>query len=738
MHIKRLRKVSLRRLFFESLEPRRLMAANLIGTVYEDADRNGTRNNGENGIAGWTAYLDLNRDNALNAGEPTAVTNIDGDYRFNSIASGTYRVGIVMQTGWVATSPETTEVIVGTTGNVRANFLVFSGGDIVGTVWNDLNQDGIRAIDPISGAFLDLGLAGWTVFVDLNDDRSQDASEPTAITDADGKYQFLDFPPGDYEVFEIVPPDWDISPTFDNKQTAAVTARTQFVADFANFSLSNGGIQGVVFNDLDADGLRDPSTIPGEFLEPGIEGWTVFIDLNNNRALDAAEPFTITDATGGYVFTSLVAGDYEVVEILPIGWDVSPLRDNKQTVTVEGGRVSTAAPFANFTTLNGSISGLIWNDINRNGLRDVNALTGAYLDPPLANWRVFVDANRNRVLDDTEPSTLTDINGRYSFLDLQVGEYDVQEVLPTGWEVALTFNDRVTVIVQSGIDTTAPDFANFNETASSPGSVAGVIWNDNNGNGVRDIGDNGLTGWTVFIDANSDGLLTVGETQFVTGSDGSYLLSNILPGTITVAVVPTVGWRASSPVVNRQTLLLRGSQNLVGVDFGEAQLKDSTIRGIVFADNNKNGQRDVGERGLSGLTAYLDLNDNAQLDLGEPTTTTTEDLFYTPANDESGIYSFTHLAAGTYIVRHIVPALLSATPAAELVHTVTIIGAEDRSGVDVAAVFRPNEIRGVKFDDLNGNRVRDPGEPGMPGVTIFLDLNRNELLDEGEPRTSRV
>ncbi len=712
-----------------------MLAANLIGTIYEDVDRSGDRNNGENGVVGWTAYLDLNRDNTLTVGEPTAITNIDGDYRFNSITDGTYKVGIVIQAGWVSTSPESLEVVVGTSGNVRANFFVFSGGDITGTIWNDFNHNGIRAIHPTSGAFEEPGLEGWTVFLDLNRNNTWDTSEPQTITDSEGKYQFLDLPPADYEVFEVVPAGWDISPGFDNKQTAAVVSRTQFILDFANFSLSNGGIQGTVFNDLNADGVRAPSTIPGEFLEPGIEGWTVFLDLNNNRDLDPSEPSTTTDTNGRYSFLSLLAGDYEVVEILPTGWDVSPLNDNKQTVTVEGGRIATANDFANFTTLHGSISGKIWNDINRNSLRDINTLTGEFLDPPLSGWQVFIDSNRNRAFDSSEPITTTNTNGEYFFLDLQVGDYEIQEVLPAGWVPTTTYDDRVSAIVRSGMNTAAPDFANYNVTAASPGSIAGVIWNDLNGNGVRDAGDVGLAGWTVYLDSNSDGLLSATEPQFVTGADGSYLFSNITPGTINVAVVPTVGWRASAPIVNKQTLSLRGSENRTGVDFGEAQLKESSISGLVFADNNKNGVRDVGERGLSGLTAYLDLNNNSQLDASEPSSLTTADLFYTPDTDESGSYSFTHLAEGTYIVRHIVPALLSATPATELAHSITISGAEDRTGVNVAAVFRPNEIRGVKFDDLNGNHLRDPGEPGMPGITIFLDINRNELLDAGEPST---
>ncbi len=81
------------------------------------------------------------------------------------------------------------------------------------------------------------------------------------------------------------------------------------------------------------------------------------------------------------------------------------------------------------------------------------------------------------------------------------------------------------------------------------------------------------------------------------------------------------------------------------------------------------------------------------------------------------------------------PAELSATPTSQFAHTVTMLAAENHSGVDFADVFRPNEIHGVKFDDANGNHLRDPGENGVAGTTVFIDSNRNDLLDAGEAST---
>jgi hypothetical protein len=42
-------------------------------------------------------------------------------------------------------------------------------------------------------------------------------------------------------------------------------------------------------------------------------------------------------------------------------------------------------------------------------------------------------------------------------------------------------------------------------------------------------------------------------------------------------------------------------------------------------------------------------------------------------------------------------------------------------------------ISGTVFDDYNTNGVQDPGEPGLPGQTVFLDLNGSGVLQAGDP-----
>src|SRR3954454_18502244 len=40
-----------------------------------------------------------------------------------------------------------------------------------------------------------------------------------------------------------------------------------------------------------------------------------------------------------------------------------------------------------------------------------------------------------------------------------------------------------------------------------------------------------------------------------------------------------------------------------------------------------------------------------------------------------------------------------------------------------------SSILGSLWNDANGDGIRQPGEPGLPGQTVYLDLNHNHALD---------
>jgi len=72
-------------------------------------------------------------------------------------------------------------------------------------------------------------------------------------------------------------------------------------------------IRGTKWNDLNDNSARDPG-------EPGLAGWTIYLDTNNNGMRDTGEPTQTTDANGDYVFASLAAGTYTVAERPQRGW----------------------------------------------------------------------------------------------------------------------------------------------------------------------------------------------------------------------------------------------------------------------------------------------------------------------------------------------------------------------------------------------------------------------------------
>lgn len=725
-----------RGLRLETLEQRQLLAGDINGTFYEDVDSSRTKTGPDNTLGGWVAFVDIDQNGVLNALpdgslEPSAVANAGGDYTINMSGrpSGTYRVSEVLQAGWTPTAPLSREVSfdAGQSTN-KIDFFNFAGGTIEGTVWNDLNQNKVRDI-------ADPGLVGWTVFLDINNNGSLDAFEPSTVTGVDGFYQFTDVPAGDYEVTEIQPAGWDTNT--DIKQTAAVKAMQTETLDFENFSTMNGSISGTVWNDQNADGDRAIDPVTGLPSEPGLEGLTIFIDDNGNGTLDATELSTTTDASGNYVFPSVLNGSRRVREILPsTKWSPTSGFSIQQIVNVRANENTNGVDFANFTVLNGAISGTVWNDVNRDGVR--NSLLGSFVEPGLQGWTIYLDMNHSGGFDTGEPTTVTGADGSYLFSNLQIGEYEVIEVVPSGWETAPGFGDNHTVRVYSGATSTAPGFANFNLSTLVPGSVSGSVWDDVNGNGVHDTTptvEPGSAGRTVFVDTNGDRVADPSEPQAITAADGTFTISGVTPGSVTIVVQSRSGWHATSPITGTRSLTLKNGENASGANFGEQQVRNSSLSGTVFVDSNKNGVRDAGERGLAGIVIYLDINGNSVHDADEPSTITSEDQFFTPLVNEAGSYSFTHLGDGTYLVRQEVTALLSATPASELQHSATILASLNMTGVDFADVYRRNEIHGVKFDDTNGDGIQEDGESGISGTTVFIDLNRNDSLDLGEPET---
>ena len=131
-------------------------------------------------------------------------------------------------------------------------------------------------------------------------------------------------------------------------------------------------ISGIKFHDLDADGIQDLEDTngngqldDGEDLnengvldqEPGLDGFRIYLDLNENGVRDGNEPVAVTGEDGRYEFTRLLPDDYTILESPAAGFD--------QTTPLE-------LEFTDFSlTAGGRPSAVTSGDFNGDGRTDL-------------------------------------------------------------------------------------------------------------------------------------------------------------------------------------------------------------------------------------------------------------------------------------------------------------------------------------------------------------------------------
>ena len=179
------------------------------------------------------------------------------------------------------------------------------------------------------------------------------------------------------------------------------------------------------------------------------------------------------------------------------------------------------------------------------------------------------------------------------------------------------------------------------------GSVAGAVFNDINFNGVQDVGEGALAGWTVFVDGNGNNTVDVGEATALSGADGSWQFADLQPGAVRIAIEQRAAFEVTSPVAGYLDVTITAGGAITGREFGVGAL--GSISGVQFDDTNGNGQRDAGEAGLAGFTVFIDANANSQLDAGERSTVTAADGSYVFAGLRPGAYQVAQLARDGWI-----------------------------------------------------------------------------------------
>lgn len=163
------------------------------------------------------------------------------------------------------------------------------------------------------------------------------------------------------------------------------------------------------------------------------------------------------------------------------------------------------------------------------------------------------------------------------------------------------------------------------------GEIHGSKFEDMAGDAVLNKGDGRLSGWTMYLDANDDGDLDVGESFAVTDTNGNYRFIGLAAGTYHVREVLLPGWVQTYPSLGKHDIALAAGQISKLNNFGNFHL--GSISGRTYEDKNGNGRQNTGEGGLAGWTIHLKK-------VGSATATVTTDV--------NGNYTFPDLGPGVY------------------------------------------------------------------------------------------
>src|SRR5439155_732633 len=279
----------------------------------------------------------------------------------------------------------------------------------------------------------------------------------------------------------------------------------------------------IKFEDPNGDGNLADGTVPA-----GGSPWT--IKVFTNAATPVLVTSTTTSTVDGTYSVNLQPGSYLVCEVLQASWTQSyPANTTCSTASgvAAGGHaviVTSSGTFANrnfgnYTT--GTVSGIKFEDPNGDGnLADGTVPAGG------SPWTIKVFTNAATPVLVTSTTTST-VDGTYS-VNLQPGSYLVCEVLQASWTQSYPANTTCSTAsgVAAGghavIVTSSGTFANRNFGNWASSTISGTKWHDNNANGIRDAGDNGLSGWTIYADYNGNSSLDPGEPSGTTDGTGAY------------------------------------------------------------------------------------------------------------------------------------------------------------------------------------------------------------------------
>ena len=216
-------------------------------------------------------------------------------------------------------------------------------------------------------------------------------------------------------------------------------------------------------------------------------------------------------------------------------------------------------------------------------------------------------------------------------------------------------------------------------------TISGVSFEDADADGQHDGDERRFEGFRIYLDLDADGTRDDDEPTATSGSNGSWQITDLLPGSYLVRQADRSGWTCSSPDGCIRPVTVGAGDVAAGNDFGA--WRPARVLGATFADTDRDGVRDFGEPDLARRTVYLDEDGDGIRDDGERFT----------ASGIDGSWALNGLRPGGWIVRVEAVEGWTCSTASDCSYAVSV-----RSG---------DELPGHDFGSWEGVEAPEPVEP---------------------------
>ena len=348
--------------------------------------------------------------------------------------------------------------------------------------------------------------------------------------------------------------------------------------------------------------------------------------------------------------------------------------------------------------------------------RDVNGAVSAP-DDPMSGATVELRRTGDNTLAD---SAFVDSQGHYVMNNPTAGSYYVH--LPVGPA------DGYAASTDIPLNNLNPnvDHPNNNFLVQGIGTISGLAYVDADGNGFMGLSEAPKSGVTISL---------TGGRSTVTAGDGTYSFDHVPPGSSTLT--PTLPGDSFSVQPDHIDAVVSSPFTSEGHSFGFRPKPPGTIFGVVANDVNGNGQFEIGDEPLGGVTVGLDLNNDGTEDVTTTTTTSPLGAFMIGGNLAPGTYRvFLHVPDGfqaesaTAVDVAVTYGIASAPPFLVKKPTPGTPPPTDTTPAPIVELLGPGP--GTAGDDLLNGTGGNDKLLGLGGNDLLLGLGGNDMLDGGD------